>query len=97
MKNSQRLKETKTKTKIVKDKEGVVFVIQIDKKVKKIQRKASEVLFVKQLLEKKLSDRNVYPENGVIGFTGQIESISYLIGQMIKSYNVDNNFYQNLT
>jgi hypothetical protein len=95
MKNSQRLKETKTK--IVKDKEGVVFVIQIDKKVKKIQRKASEVLFVKQLLEKKLSDRNVYPENGVIGFTGQIESISYLIGQMIKSYNVDNNFYQNLT
>lgn len=85
MKNSKRQKETKTK--IVKDKEGVVFVIQIDKKVKKVQRNASEVLFVKQQLEKKLSDRNVYPENGVIGFTGQIESVSYLIGQMIKLYN----------
>ena len=91
MRNSKRQKETKTK--IVKDKEGVVFVIQIDKKVKKVQRNASEVLFVKQQLEKKLSDRNVYPENGVIGFTGQIESISYLIGQMIKLYN-GRNFYE---
>jgi hypothetical protein len=91
MRNSKKQKETKTK--IVKDKEGVVFIIQIDKKIKKVQRNASEVLFVKKLLEKKLSDRNVYPENGVIGFTGQIESISYLIGQMIKSYNVDD-FYK---
>ena len=91
MKNSKRQKETKTK--IVKDKEGIVFVIQIDKKVKKVQRNASEVLFVKQKLEKKLSDRNVYPENGVIGFTGQIESVSYLIGQMIKLYN-GRNFYE---
>lgn len=91
MRKSKKQKETKPK--IVKDKEGVVFIIQIDKNVKKVQRNASEVLFVKKLLEKKLSDRNVYPENGVIGFTGQIESISYLIGQMIKSYKVDE-FYK---
>lgn len=77
----------------VKDKEGVIFEIVLDPKIKSKSRKKESVLFVKKVIEEKLNKRNVYPENNKVGFHGEIEHISYFIAGIIESYNIENQYY----
>ena len=74
----------------VKDKEGVIFLIVLDPKVKPKSRKKDSVLFVKKVIEEKLKSRNVFPENNKIGFHGEIDHISYFIAGLIESYQLEN-------
>ena len=60
----------------VKDKEGVIFQVVLDPKIKSKSRKKDSVLFVKKVIEDKLKSRNVYPENNKVGFHGDIDHIS---------------------
>lgn len=70
----------------VKDKEGVIFEIVLDPKIKSKSRKKDSVLFVKRIIEEKLKSKNVFPENNKIGFHGEIDHISYFISGIIESY-----------
>jgi hypothetical protein len=74
------------KVKQVKDKEGVIFVIELDPKISKKKRNRPSTQFVKSFIEYKLQTRNVYPINNRVGFTGDISSISYFISGIIESY-----------
>ena len=77
----------------VKDKEGVVFEVVLDPKIKSKSRKKDSVLFVKKTIEEKLKSRNVYPENNKVGFNGEIEHLSYFIAGIIDSYLLENQYY----
>jgi CCR4-NOT transcriptional regulation complex NOT5 subunit len=77
----------------VKDKEGVVFEVVLDPKIKSKLRKKDSVLFVKKTIEEKLKSRNVYPENNKVGFHGEIEHLSYFIAGIIDSYLLENQYY----
>jgi|GEM_PF-2741081 len=77
----------------VKDKEGVVFEVVLDPKIKSKSRKKDSVLFVKKTIEEKLKSRNVYPENNKVGFHGEIEHLSYFIAGIIDSYLLENKYY----
>ena len=77
----------------VKDKEGVVFEVVLDPKIKSKSRKKDSVLFVKKTIEEKLKSRNVYPENNKVGFHGEIEHLSYFIAGIIDSYLLENQYY----
>ena len=77
----------------VKDKEGVIFQVVLDPKIKSKSRKKDSVLFVKKVIEDKLKSRNVYPENNKVGFHGDIDHISYLIGSLIDEYLIENQYY----
>jgi len=74
----------------VKDKEGVIFEVLSDAKVKAKSRKRHSVQFVKSIIKAKLISHNVYPENNIVGFQGDIENISYFIAGLIDSYSVEN-------
>lgn len=84
------------KIKVVKDKEGVVFVIVLNPKITKKDRNIEPVKYVKSIIEDKLKSNGVYPENNQVGFKGHIDSISYFVGGIITSYIDlqinDNNF-----
>lgn len=86
------MKEKKVKQ--VRDKEGVVFNIVLDPKIKKETRERNSNKFVKNLLESKLKVNNVFPINNRVGFTGDIDSVSFFISGIIESYidkqNLDN-------
>lgn len=70
----------------IKDKEGVVFIIVPDPNITTELRSSPHNLFVKRIIEKELNEHNVQPENNKIGFTGDIESVSYFISTIVKSY-----------
>ena len=70
----------------IKDKEGVVFVIVPDPNITSELRNSSHNLFVKSIIENKLNVHNVHPENNIIGYSGNIESVSYFISSIVKSY-----------
>jgi|688.fasta_scaffold2366108_2 hypothetical protein len=74
------------KIKQVKDKEGVVFIIVLDPKVRKKTRKRDSNVFVKSMIEEKLKSNNVFPINNKVGFTGDIESVSFYISSLIELY-----------
>jgi hypothetical protein len=70
----------------IKDKEGVVFVIVPDLNITSELRYSPHNLFVKRIIENELNVHNVHPENNIIGYTGDIESVSYFISTIVKSY-----------
>ena len=70
----------------IKDKEGVVFVIIPDPNITSELRNSSHNLFVKNIIENKLNVHNVHPENNIIGYSGNIESVSFFISSIVKSY-----------
>jgi hypothetical protein len=70
----------------IKDKEGVVFVIIPDPNITSELRNSSHNLFVKSIIENKLNVHNVHPENNIIGYSGNIESVSFFISSIVKSY-----------
>ena len=70
----------------IKDKEGVVFVIVPDPNITSEVRNSSHNLFVKSIIENKLNDHIVHPENNIIGYSGDIESVSFFISSIVKSY-----------
>lgn len=76
----------KQKIKQVKDKEGVVFVLSLDSKVSKKSQERNTNLFVKSVIEEKLNTYNVYPTNNKVGFTGDIDSVSFYFSSMIDAY-----------
>ena len=75
----------------VKDKEGVIFQIVLDPKVKPKSRKKDSVLFVKKVIEEKLKSRNVFPENNKVGLHGEIDHISYFIAGICERFIYRNN------
>jgi hypothetical protein len=70
----------------VKDKEGVVFEIVPDPQITLELRSTSHNLFVKSIIENDLKKNKVYPLNNKIGYSGDIESVSYFISSIVKSY-----------
>ena len=70
----------------IKDKEGVVFVIVPDPQITLELRNSSHNLFVRRIIESELKRNKVHPENNKIGYSGDIESISYFISSIVKSY-----------
>ena len=70
----------------IKDKEGVVFVIVPDPNITTELRSSPHNLFVKSIIESELNTNKVHPENNKIGYSGDIESISYYISTIVKSY-----------
>ncbi len=70
----------------IKDKEGVVFIIIPDPNITSELRNSSHNLFVKSIIENKLNAHNVHPENNIIGYSGNIESVSFFISSIVKSY-----------
>lgn len=70
----------------IKDKEGIVFVLVNDPKVTIESRSSSHNQFVKKIIENELKSRDVYPQNNKIGYTGDIESVSFFISSIVKSY-----------
>lgn len=70
----------------IKDKEGVVFVIVTDPTITREDRLTDHNLFVKRILEHNLKVNNVNPSNNKIGYSGDIESVSYYISTIVKSY-----------
>ncbi len=78
------MKEKKVKQ--VKNKEGVIFNIVLDPKITKQTRERNSNKFVKNLLESKLKVNNVFPINNRVGFTGDIDSVSFFISGIIESY-----------
>ncbi len=78
------MKEKKVKQ--VKDKEGVIFNIVLDPKITNETRERNSNRFVKKLLESKLKVNNVFPINNRVGFTGDIDSVSFFISGIIETY-----------
>ena len=70
----------------IKDKEGVVFVIVPHPNITEELRNSPHNIFVKSIIENKLKDNMVYPENNKIGYMGDIESVTYFISTIVKSY-----------
>ena len=70
----------------IKDKEGVVFVIVPDPNITMELRSSPHNLFVKSIIESELKTNKVIPENNKIGYSGDIESVSYFISTIVKSY-----------
>jgi hypothetical protein len=80
------------KVKSVKDKEGVVFMLQtyeIDPA--KLERESS--LYVRSFLERELMRRNVYPLNERVGISGDIKTLTFFISSMIEGFNKRNEFF----
>ena len=81
------MKEKKEKKiKVVKDKEGVVFVVVADPKITKKDRKLESVKYAKSVIEDKLKSNSVYPQNNQVGFRGDIDSVSYFMASIIESF-----------
>lgn len=81
------MKEKKeNKIKVVKDKEGVVFVVVADPKITKKDRKLESVKYVKSIIEDNLKSNSVYPQNNQVGFRGDIDSVSYFMASIIESF-----------
>lgn len=74
------------KIKVVKDKEGVVFVVVADPKITKKDRKLESVKYVKSIIEGNLKSNSVYPQNNQVSFRGEIDSVSYFIASIIESF-----------
>jgi len=70
----------------IKDKEGVIFQIEIDPRVSPKSRQKSSVLYIKSMIENRLKSRNVFPANNKVGFHGDIEHLSYFFGQICEGY-----------
>lgn len=70
----------------IKDKEGVIFQIELDPNVSPKSRQRSSILFIKSMIENRLKSRNVFPSNNKIGFHGDIEHLSYFFGQICDLY-----------
>lgn len=81
------MKEKKNnKIKVIKDKEGVVFVVVADPKITKKDRKLESVKYVKSIIEDNLKSNSVYPQNNQVGFRGDIDSVSYFMASIIESF-----------
>lgn len=81
------MKEKKEKKiKVVKDKEGVVFVVVADPKITKKDRKLESVKYVRSIIEDNLKSNSVYPQNNQVGFRGDIDSVSYFMASIIESF-----------
>ena len=74
----------------IKDKEGVIFELVTDSSVKQSSRRKKSVLHVKELINNKLIQNNVFPENEVVGFISTIDSMSYFRGMVIEQYIKEN-------
>lgn len=74
------------KIKVVKDKEGVVFIVALDPVITKKDRKRRSVKYVKSFIEKELRANNVFPQNNQVGFRGDIDTVSYFIASLIETY-----------
>ncbi len=74
----------------IKDKEGVIFELVTDSSVKQSSRRKKSVLHVKELINNKLIQNNVFPENEVVGFISTIDSMSYFWGMVIEQYIKEN-------
>ncbi len=81
------MKEKKgKKIKVVKDKEGVVFVLVPDPKITEEDRKIDSVTYVKSVIERQLASNYVFPQNNKVGFKGSIDTVSYFLAGLIESY-----------
>ncbi len=81
------MKEKKEKKiKIVKDKEGVVFVLVQNPNITEEDRKIDSVTYVKSFIETQLASNNVFPQNNKVGFKGSIDTVSYFLAGLIESY-----------
>jgi hypothetical protein len=70
----------------IKDKEGVVFQIELDPRVSPESRNRDSVLFVQSLIKDRLESGNVFPLNNKVGFHGDIDHMSYFLGQICDMY-----------
>ncbi len=81
------MKEKKEKKiKIVKDKEGVVFVLVPNPNITEEDRKIDSVTYVKSFIERQLASNYVFPQNNKVGFKGSIDTVSYFLAGLIESY-----------
>lgn len=80
------------KVKKVKDKEGIVFMLLADNKVEDSVRNRKSSKYVQNFIMKQLDKRNVFPVNNMVGFNGEIETVSYFISCLIESYMKENEF-----
>ena len=80
------------KVKKVKDKEGIIFMLLTDNKVEDSVRNRKSSKYVQNFIRNELDKRNVFPLNNVVGFNGEIETISYFISCFIESYIKENKF-----
>ncbi len=81
------MKEKKEKKiKIVKDKEGVVFVLVQNPNITEEDRKIDSVTYVKSFIERQLASNYVFPQNNKVGFKGSIDTVSYFLAGLIESY-----------
>jgi|688.fasta_scaffold2557986_1 hypothetical protein len=74
----------------VKDKEGVIFELVTDSSVKESSRRKKSVLYVTEIINNKMNQHNVYPDNGVVGFISTIDSMSFFWGMVIEQYIKEN-------
>lgn len=74
----------------VKDKEGVIFELVTDSNVKQSSRTKKSVLYVTEIINNKMTQFNVYPDNGVVGFISTIDSMSFFWGMVIEQYIKEN-------
>jgi hypothetical protein len=74
----------------VKDKEGVIFELVTDSSVKQSSRRKKSVLYVREIINNKMIQYNVYPDNGVVGFISTIDSMSFFWGMVIEQYIKEN-------
>ena len=81
------MKEKKEKKiKIVKDKEGVIFVLVPNPNITEEDRKIDSVTYVKSFIERQLASNYVFPQNNKVGFKGSIDTVSYFVAGIIESY-----------
>jgi hypothetical protein len=81
------MKEKKEKKiKIVKDKEGVIFVLVPNPNITEEDRKIDSVTYVKSFIERQLASNYVFPQNNKVGFKGSIDTVSYFLAGLIESY-----------
>ena len=74
------------KIKVVKDKEGVVFVLVPNPNITEEDRKIDSVTYVKSFIERQLESNYVFPQNNKVGFKGSIDTVSYFLAGLIVSY-----------
>jgi len=80
------------KIKKVKDKEGVVFLLQTyEIEPDKLDRDSS--LYVRSFIEKELMRRNVFPINDRVGFSGDIKTLSFFISTIIEGFIKNNTLF----
>lgn len=82
----EKQQKIKQRIKQVKDKEGILFEIVLNPSITEKNKKRTSVIYVKSFIEKKLELNKVYPINNRVGFTGDIDSVSYFMAGIIESF-----------